>query len=231
MFQSETPMDDETWQQNILSSLPADMNQSDGSNNQKILSVFASIILAAKKDLLDISQVSLLDHCYGQTLTELAAEYGITRIDSDDDFLRFQVRLQWLKGRMGVTTNDLKKLISTVLGVDITSFDIVGTDNPLEIKIVNLPFTFTGTKREIKRKILTDSLQEMLPVGYLLADVQFQGIAAATIYIAGAGSRYRQHVGMMDYYLGRSHEATVAPTYAALVSNHGRTHVATAKEG
>ncbi|EEI19824.1 hypothetical protein HMPREF0497_1378, partial [Lentilactobacillus buchneri ATCC 11577] len=74
----------------------------------------------------------------------------------------------------GITTNDLKTLIATVLNIGTDVFDINGTDNPEEVEVANIPFDFnSGDKAEVKRKILTNAIQSMLPPEYLLKDLQY----------------------------------------------------------
>ncbi len=149
--------------------------------------------MAHKNDLLNISDQLRLSKAAGQVLTEIAADYGVTRLDDDDDFLRFQVRLQLLKNDSGVTTNDIKKLIATILSIDPSVFDIDGTDNPEEIEVTNIPFDFnSGDKAEIKRKILTNAIQSMLPPEYLLKDLQYAVTANKPLYVAVHGQAYPQ---------------------------------------
>lgn len=182
MFHSETPMDDGTWIQEIISSLPAVMDQTPSSNNQKILRIIAAITNNVKNEILYLHSQTYLDNMSGKFLTDYARDWGVTRIDDDDDFLKFQIRIQQLKGRLGVTDDDFKLLIATVLDIDVSSFDVVPGDDPESVKVLNLPFNFTDNKQEIKRKILTDSLQQMLPLEYLLVEVQFQTISDLSIY-------------------------------------------------
>ena len=174
MYQTEKDISDITLRNDIQSSLPARFNQEDDSNNQRILNIIADIMIQHKNDLLSISQQRLLSTCTGQSLTYLAADYGINRLDDDDDFLRFEIRFQMLKNHIGITTNDIKRLIATLLGVDVGTFDIVGTDNPEEIEVTNVPFSWnSGDKAEVKREILNNAIQSMLPPEYSLKTVQF----------------------------------------------------------
>lgn len=193
MYQTETDLSDDSLRDWITTMLPGKLNQEDDSNNQRILNIISDIFLAHKNDLLNISDQLRLSKAAGQVLTEIAADYGVTRLDDDDDFLRFQVRLQLLKNHSGVTTNDLKKLIATVLSIDPSVFDIDGTDNPEEIEVTNIPFDFnSGDKAEIKRKILTNAIQSMLPPEYLLKDLQYAVTANKPLYVAVHGQAYPQ---------------------------------------
>ncbi|WP_435634037.1 hypothetical protein [Levilactobacillus brevis] len=193
MYQTETDLSDDLLRDWITTMLPGKLNQEDDSNNQRILNIISDIFLAHKNDLLNISDQLRLSKAAGQVLTEIAADYGVTRLDDDDDFLRFQVRLQLLKNHSGVTTNDIKKLIATVLSIDPSVFDIDGTDNPEEIEVTNIPFDFnSGDKAEIKRKILTNAIQSMLPPEYLLKDLQYAVTANKPLYVAVHGQAYPQ---------------------------------------
>lgn len=183
MFHSEILMDDESWKQDVLSSLPAVLNQSADSNNQKILRIISAYTNNVKNEILHLHEQMFLKNMSGKFLTDYAKDWGVTRIDDDDDFLKFQIRIQQLKGRLGVTDDDFKLLIATVLDIDVSSFDVVPGDDPESVKVLNLPFNFTDNKQEIKRKILTDSLQQMLPLEYLLVEVQFQTISNLSLYV------------------------------------------------
>ncbi|MCM6799419.1 hypothetical protein NE303_11030 [Levilactobacillus brevis] len=193
MYQTEVDLSNDSLRDWITAMLPGKLNQEDDSNNQRLLNIISDIFLAHKNDLLNISGQLRLSKAAGQVLTEIAADYGVTRLDDDDDFLRFQVRLQLLKNHSGVTTNDIKKLIATVLSIDPSVFDIDGTDNPEEIEVTNIPFDFnSGDKAEIKRKILTNAIQSMLPPEYLLKDLQYAVTANKPLYVAVHAQAYSQ---------------------------------------
>lgn len=193
MYQTEADLSDDSLRDWVTTMLPGKLNQEDDSNNQRLLNIISDIFLAHKNDLLNISDQLRLSKAAGQVLTEIAADYGVTRLDDDDDFLRFQVRLQLLKNHSGVTTNSIKKLIATVLSIDPSVFDIDGTNNPEEIEVTNIPFDFnSGDKAEIKRKILTNAIQSMLPPEYLLKDLQYAVTANKPLYLAVHGQAYPQ---------------------------------------
>lgn len=198
MFHSETPMDDDSWVQEIVSSLPAVFNQGEDSNNQKVLRIFSKMVNSTKNEILHFSEQRILDNTSGQFLTDLAKDWGVTRIDDDDEFLRFQIRLQKFKGRMGVTDNDFKRLISMVLNIDTGSFDVIPGENPEEVQVLNLPFNFTDNKQRIKRQILKDSLQQMLPLEYLLTEIQYAVNTTAQLQVGMITQHLRTtHAGLM----------------------------------
>ena len=193
MYQTETDLSNSTLRNWLVSMFPAIMNQEDESNNQKLLNLIADILDEHKNDLLSISDQVLLNNASGQTLTDIALDYGINRIDDDDDFLRFQVRVQLLENHMGVTTNDLKTLIATILNIGTDVFDIIGTGNPEELKVVNIPFDFnSGYKAEIKQKILANAIQSMLPPEYSLNDLQYATTVINQLYVGVYAQAYPQ---------------------------------------
>ena len=193
MYQTETDLSNSTLRNWLVSMFPAIMNQEDESNNQKILNLIADLLNEHKNDLLSISDQFLLNNASGQTLTDIALDYGINRIDEDDDFLPFQVRVQLLENHIGITTNDLKTLIATILNIGTDMFDIIGTGNPEELKVVNIPFDFnSGDKAEIKQKILTNAIQSMLPPEYSLNDLQYATTVINQLYVGVYAQAYPQ---------------------------------------
>lgn len=193
MYQTETDLSNSTLRNWLVSMFPAIMNQEDESNNQKLLNLIADLLNEHKNDLLSISDQVLLNNASGQTLTDIALDYGINRLDDDDDFLRFEVRVQLLENHMGITTNDLKTLIATILNIGTDAFDIIGTGNPEEIKVLNIPFDFnSGDKAEVKRKILTNAIQSMLPPEYLLKDLQYATTVNNQLYVGVHAQSYPQ---------------------------------------
>ena len=193
MYQTETDLSNSTLRNWLVSMFPAIMNQEDESNNQNLLNLIADLLNEHKNDLLSISDQVLLNNASGKTLTDIALDYGINRIDDDDDFLRFQVRVQLLENHIGITTNDLKTLIATILNIGTDMFDIIGTGNPEELKVVNIPFDFnSGYKAEIKQKILANAIQSMLPPEYSLNDLQYATTVNNQLYVGVHAQAYPQ---------------------------------------
>ena len=193
MYQTETDLSNITLRNWLVSMFPAIMNQEDESNNQNLLNLIADLLNEHKNDLLSISDQVLLNNASGQTLTDIALDYGINRLDDDDDFLRFEVRVQLLENHMGITTNDLKTLIATILNIGTDVFDIIGTGNPEELKVVNIPFDFnSGYKADIKQKILANAIQSMLPPEYSLNDLQYATTVNNQLYVGVYAQAYPQ---------------------------------------
>lgn len=131
-----------------------------------------------------------INNATGQNLTDIGKDYGVDRFDSDDDFLRFEIKWQILKANTNTDMNSIKTLISVLLNIPLTDFDILLTDNPEEIELVNIPFDFaSGSHSEQKRQMLSDDLQSILPAETKLKDIQFTKQSAGTIYYAVVGTK------------------------------------------
>lgn len=188
MFQAQVDISDDAMTNLITSKLPAYRNQQDDSNNQKLLNIIAELFNNGKNGLIDIYNLTRIKNAKGQVLTDLAKDYGVTRIDSDDDFLRFELNWQVLKSKTPTTINGIKTLISILLNIDVKQFDIVPTNNPEEVEVINIPFDFnSGSHSNLKRRMLSDSIQSVLPVEYNLKDIQYQKQSYGDYYIGILG--------------------------------------------
>ena len=190
MFKPQIDISDDTLYKEITNKLPAFKNQEDDSNNQKILSIIAQLFNDSKNNLLNISKLMAINNATGQNLTDIGKDYGVDRFDSDDDFLRFEIKWQILKANTNTYMNSIKTLISVLLNIPLTDFDILLTDNPEEIELVNIPFDFaSGSHSEQKRQMLSDDLQSILPAETKLKDIQSTKQSAGTIYYAVVGTK------------------------------------------
>ena len=189
MFKPQIDISDKTIVEQITSKLPAFKNQEDDSNNQKILNIIANLFNNGKNNLLNVNKLMQLDNATGQNLTDIGLDYGVDRFDDDDDFLRFEIKWQMLKSNTHTDMNSIKTLISVLLDIPLTDFDIIKTDQPHEIELVNLPFDFaSGSHSEQKRQMLSDDLQSILPAETNLKDIQFTKQSAGNVYFAVVGT-------------------------------------------
>lgn len=205
MFRTETDLSDDAWTKDLVNMLPAVMNQDDDSNNQRILAIIGKIVLRHKNDLLMMSELYDIDKATGGILTDIAADWGVDRVDNDDDFLRFMLRLAILKNRLGNSMNGLKTLIATSLDIKASQFDIVPTDNLEEMKIVNIPFNFaSGSDRTRKVKLFEQTFQDVLPVEWNLSEIQYSTQSSATIYVgAVAQHQHKTHSKLLTARFNR----------------------------
>lgn len=190
MYQVEFDISDDTLLKQTLQMFPAVMNQLDDSNNARILAIIATIGNGHKNDALTLSDMMSVNKAHDGYLTDLAKDWGISRIDDDDEFLRFRLRLVKLKSHLGTSLNDIKTLISQALNIDNTDFDVVGTDNPEEVRIVNIPFDFTTTDRDKKVKLFEQLMQDCMPLEYKLDEVQYATQTTTQIYAGAVTQHY-----------------------------------------
>lgn len=183
MYKSDEDLTDKTLETNTLAAFPGYLNQEDNSNNQSLLDIIAQLSIQYKNSLLSISDRVLIDNATGQTLTDLASDYGVTRIDNDDDFLRFQLKVAILRMHLSTTMNGFKNLISTVLNINPASFDVKPGSTIESVIITNLPYAFSDTRRELKEKILTSYLESTLPVEYNLEEIRWVALSSTDIYL------------------------------------------------
>lgn len=192
MYQVEFDITDDTLLKQTLGMFPGVMNQQDDSNNARILTIIAEIGNAHKNDALTLSDMMSVKQAHDDYLTNLAADWGISRIDDDDEFLRFRLRLVKLKGHLGTSLNDIKTMISQALNIDTTDFDVVGTGNPEEVRIINIPFDFTETERDKKVKLFEQLIQDCMPLEYNLTEVQYATHTKVQLYAGAVTQHYRK---------------------------------------
>lgn len=174
MFKSQIDISDGKIKSDVINELQGFRNSLDDSNNVNLLNIYSDVFNKQKNSLIDINNLVQINKAQGSILDDLASDYGVSRVDSDDEFLRFLLRWSILKSKTATTINGLKLLVSNLLNIDIGSFDVVSTNNIEEIELINIPFNFdSGDHANLKRKILANAIQEVLPVEYLLKDIQF----------------------------------------------------------
>lgn len=174
MFQSQINISDQTIQDNVINELQGFKNTLDESNNVNLLKIYTDIFNDQKNSLININDLVRINYAQGAILDDLANDYGVSRVDNDDEFLRFLLRWSILKSKTATTINGLKSLVANLLNINIKTFDVIATGNVEEIEIINIPFDFDSNKHsELKRTILSNAIQEVLPVEYNLRNIQF----------------------------------------------------------
>lgn len=178
----------------IRSGLPAFFNQEDASVNQALLDVIAKRFKIIANKIFEISNATQLDKADSGTLDMYAADWGVHRIDSDDDYLRMQIRLAKMRHRIGTTEDDLIRLISYALQADPSEFSLIVDraqldGEPKALKIVNIPDKYN---EERKRNLLIAALQTALLPEIRIIEVQFSTITVAQIYVGAAVQIWRK---------------------------------------
>ena len=231
-FWADQGLDDDTIRQLIITALPGMANQSPDSNNQAILGVIADLIIDEVDEFRKIYESRSLDRANSGALDDIAADWGVSRIDNDDDFLRFQIRLAKMLNRIGVTENDIINLIAFILQADPTEFDVI-TDpdqlggDPEAVRFTNIPNRYSKSAR--KKNLLVKALESAVMPEVKIVSVDFQAVATQTLYVATATKKERSHFAVMDSMRDRAH-TTDDNTTVATVTQRQRLHQVS-KEG
>ncbi|WP_367294676.1 hypothetical protein [Levilactobacillus yonginensis] len=225
-------VDDDTLRQKVMNALPGMMNQNPDSTNQAVLEIIADEVVREVDRFRTIWKEYLLDNQSGTVLDATAADWGISRIDNDDDFLRFQIRLSRMLARMGVTENDIIDLIAYILQADPTEFDVI-TDpeqlggDPEAVRFTNIPNRYSKSAR--KKNLLVKALESAVMPEVKIVSVDFQAVATQTLYVATVTKKERSHFAVMDSMRDRAH-TTDDNTTVATVTQRQRLHQVS-KEG
>ena len=196
-YWADLDLDDDVWRARILDALPAMQSQDEGGTNQAVLNVIADRFIAMLDNFKQIYELRLLDNQEGKTLEDTAADWGVHRIDDDDDFLRFEVRLAKMLNRIGVTENDMIDLIAFILQCDPTEFNLI-TDpdelggDPEAIRLTNIPNRYSKSQR--KKDLLVKSLEKAIMPEVKIIGVDFQAFADMPMYIGSIVQRNRIHI-------------------------------------
>lgn len=196
-FWEDMGVDDDSVRQKIITALPAMSNQDPDSNNQQILGVIADIIIDEVANLRRIYEWRDLDRNQGGGLDDVAADWGVHRIDDDDDFLRFEIRLAKMLNRTGVAENDIIDLIAFVLQADPTEFNLITDPNqlggdPEAIRLTNIPNRYSKSQR--KKDLLVKSLEKAIMPEVKIIGVDFQASADMPFFIGSVVQRNRSHI-------------------------------------
>lgn len=179
----------------IRSGLPAYFNQEDASVNQALLDVIAKRFETIADVLMKIKDAYELDKADSGTLDMYAADWGVHRIDSDDDYLRMEIRLARMRHRIGTTEDDLIRLISYALQADPSEFSLVVdrallNGEPKALKIINIPDKYNQKR---KRDLLVASLEAATTPEVRIVEVQFSTITVAQLYAGAATQIWRKN--------------------------------------
>jgi len=218
---------DDSIRKYVLQQLPAVFNQLDDSNNQKLLNIIAEVFVESINTYQTIYDNRDLDTATDKVLDDIGADWGIDRIDADDDFYRFLIRLAKVKSRLGVTENDLIHLISYTLGADPTEFTVeTRLDEVGEVEainVLNIPNKYNKNPR--KTKMLTEYLQQCVAAEVRIANITFQANVESNLYIASYVSKIRHHVVKMDTMFNREHEPTQDSNLGSVVQRQYKHYV------
>lgn len=213
--------------QTIKQGLSSYFNQEDDSINQALLAMITHLFDHHTDDLMGIIQQLSLDTANSASLNNYAKDWGVSRIDNDDDFLKLMIRLAQIRHRRGVTEDDLITIIGFALQAPYNEFSLI-TDRkelngePEAIKLTNIPNTYSKSAR--KKQLLISALEHSVTPQTRIVSVDFQAHAGSNLYIATATSRNRQHFAVMDSQVDREHVVGDGSTLVSTVTQKQRIH-------
>ncbi|MGO2858862.1 MAG: hypothetical protein ACTICC_10670 [Lactiplantibacillus plantarum] len=143
-----------------------------------------------------------IDYAEGTTLDMIAAQYQVYRPDSDDDFLRFLIRLKKEVAKSDGTINSIEKVISNSLEIDPKQIHVEttrdGNDNVNHITVYGIPFEYADDKR--KTEIMLTGLQAATMLGIWIDQVSFAIQTQSALYV-GATTIQEETVYLSDDYI------------------------------
>lgn len=127
-----------------------------------------------------------IDYAEGTTLDMIAAQYQVSRPDSDDDFLRFLIRLKKQVATSDGTINSIERVIANSLEIDLSEIHVEstrdGTNKVNHITVYGIPFEYADDKR--KTEIMLTGLQAATLLGVWIDQVAFTINTQSSLYIA-----------------------------------------------
>lgn len=189
------PLTDDAWKKDAYNSLPGFMTTTDDSNNAKLLNIITDLGNVYKNDMLRLTDQINIEEASGSLLTNLAKEYGVVRIDSDDAFLRFEIKFNMFKNTLSPSLNSFNNMMSRLLNVPSSDFNIEQT-GVKEYRITNLPWNFdSGANTDLKRELVSSVIQAISPPEFKLDYIEFERTDHSKRYRAtSVGKLLTKHV-------------------------------------
>lgn len=169
-------------------------NKGSDSNIYKLIDAF-NFHEESMSDLAEqVGDWQSIDTAQGATLDLIGELYDVTRVDSDDDFYRFMIRLKQLTARSDGTINSIAEVVAKSLQIDPTSFQIIplrnGNDQVQHITIFGIPFEYADDIR--KTKIMLTGLASATILGVWLDNVSFTANTNMALYV-GSGNTVTEY--------------------------------------
>lgn len=160
----------------------------DNSNWTGIFEVLNHANYDQREQLKKILDWQQLDNAKGKILDDIGRDYGVNRIDNDDDFYRFLIRLAKIKNHTDGSVNSIYNLISYALQVNPDEFSIkFGYEidgEPNAIRVDDIPNEYSSDPR--KTRILMKYLEQSIAAGIRLIGLTFQENNINNLYIGMA---------------------------------------------
>lgn len=169
----------------LLNELPISLAYEEGTNNAKLLSLYADGMEETLMLLQKINDWRDIDNAEGQALEMIGEDRGVYRNGADDQFYRFEIKTKQLQRITDGTYNSLIKLVCDSLDANYSDVNVrpmyETTGEPDAVEITNIPGHYIDDER--KEQLLFDRLQTSLAAGIRLANVEFIKEATGHIYM------------------------------------------------
>lgn len=129
-----------------------------------------------------------IDIAEGTTLDLIAQQYQVSRPDSDDEFLRFLIRLKRQIAKADGTLNSLANVIASSLEIDPSTIQILssrqGNQNVNHIVVKGIPDDMVKDSRE--KMILLGSLGEATLDGVWIDSIEYRTAVETSVSVGTA---------------------------------------------
>lgn len=160
------------------------------SNFYKLLDIFNSHEEALSDLTEKIADWRMIDKAEGSTLDLVGQQYGVPRIDSDDGFYRFMIKMKQLTAKSNGTVDDIARTVALSLDIDIKKIRVERTDHKYHIKVSGIAFEYADDTR--KTKVMLTRLKEAIMLGTWLDNIEFEIYTKTPILHVGAGVFYSE---------------------------------------
>jgi len=140
-----------------------------------------------------------IDNQSGKALDDTGKDYGVSRIDDNDDFYRFLIRLAKLKNHTDGSVDSLYRLIAYALQAEPNEFvirfgyEVDGEPNALRID--DVPNSYNTDTR--KTRLLMKYLEQSVAAGIRLVGMTFQEINQNNLYIGMVSTTMEEETNVM----------------------------------
>lgn len=212
----------------VLNELPISLAYEEGTNNAKLLSLYADGMEDTLKLIQKIDDWRNIDNAEGVALDMIGDDRGVYRNGADDAFYRFEIKTKQLQRMTDGTYDSLIKLVCDALDAKYSEVNVrpmyETTGEPDAIEITNIPGRYIDDER--KEQLLFDRLQESMAAGIRLANVEFVKEVTGTFYMTGFAQTNTHDVAYMNQYYDQKLSLTGSATLNSGVVTRNQDNVA-----
>lgn len=181
----------------LLNELPVSLAYEHGTNNAKLLSLYADDLVAVQQLLQKIDEWRDIDKAEGKILDMVGNDWQVSRNGNDDDFYRFLIKSKRLQRMTDGTYDSLIRLVAESLGAKYSEINVKETDEPNSIEVTNIPAAYiNGDTR--KEAIVLQQIRDSVIAGVRVVNIGFQQTINSNMYIALYAQTNRRLYARMD---------------------------------